>query len=100
MPDPQNRASLPDRSSMEDALRHAVESGQGFYSAAETEQASRWALAEVDRLRAALEQAEKALTRAARHVGLLVQYDAVLPVVVCKARDGAREALNGGTDGR
>lgn len=37
-----------------EALRQAVESGEGFRDAAETERVARWSLAEVERLREAL----------------------------------------------
>lgn len=37
-------------------LRYAVSSGRGFFDAEETEVACRWAVVEIDRLRAALRE--------------------------------------------
>lgn len=63
----------------EAALRQAVKSGEGFTDAAETEACSRWALAEIERLR-------KALERIASSDAPLSQDDMQI----------ARDALNGG----
>lgn len=45
---------MSDHQESEAALRAAVDSGEGFVDAAETERCARWACAEIDRLRGAL----------------------------------------------
>jgi len=47
---------------MLDTLRWACETGKGFESAEQTEQVSRWALAEIERLRDVLREADRDLT--------------------------------------
>ena len=41
------------------ALREAVESGEGFRNAAETERVARWSLAEIERLRMSVSRLQR-----------------------------------------
>jgi len=61
-----------------EALREAVESGQGFRDAAETESVARWALAEIERLKALRKAGDELANLLARAPGLDIMRSAAL----------------------
>lgn len=78
----------------EEALRHAVDSGLGFYDAAACESASRWAVNEIDRLRAENDVLSEAVSTIGTVIDRGIPDERKLTVVTRIVNGAQREMLD------